>query len=104
MENGARVTRALHSERNTTCSDVHSGCFAFRDRRGSLGLAERLQTPTAMSLRRRRSRWARGAVLPEYALVVLFVAVPTLIGFAIGGYRMLENYRGVRANIVKTGP
>lgn len=57
-----------------------------------------------MSLRASRRRWSRGAVLPEYALVVIFVAVPTLVGFAIGGWKMLENYRGVRGNIMKTGP
>ena len=56
------------------------------------------------SSRSSKKRWVRGAVLPEYALVVLFVAVPTLIGFAVGGYRMLENYRGVRSNIVQATP
>lgn len=67
-------------------------------------MADGLHLAGAMFPRRSRTRWARGAVLPEYALVVLFVAVPTLIGFAIGGYRMLDNYRGVRSTIVKPTP
>lgn len=68
-------------------------------------MADALHSRDAMFFSRStRTRWARGAVLPEYALVVLFVAVPTLIGFAIGGYRMLDNYRGVRSNIVKSTP
>jgi hypothetical protein len=67
-------------------------------------VADGLHSFGVMFSRRSKTRWARGAVLPEYALVVLFVAVPTLIGFAVGGYRMLDNYRGMRANIVKSGP
>lgn len=54
------------------------------------------------ALRARRRR-ARGAALVEYA-VTLLVAIPSLAGMFAGGQKMLDNYRAMKANIVKTGP
>lgn len=50
-----------------------------------------------------QARRSRGAVLAEYA-VVLLVAIPAIAGMSAGGYAMLENYRTMRKNLVQTGP
>lgn len=54
-------------------------------------------------MKTRRRRWIRGTALPEYAIALL-VAIPAIAGMAAGGYRMLENYRAMKANIAKPGP
>lgn len=49
-----------------------------------------------------RSR-KRGAVLAEYALILL-VAIPAIAGMASGGVAMLDNYRFMRGKIAEPGP
>jgi len=43
---------------------------------------------------RRKSAWrdTRGAVMVEYALLLTFVAVPTIVGFTIAGGKLLTGY------------
>ena len=52
---------------------------------------------------RRRAR-RRGAVLVEYALLLTFLAVPTIAGLTYGGVLMLQNYRASRAEMLRPFP
>ena len=54
-------------------------------------------------MKTRRRKWIRGTALPEYAIALL-VAIPAIAGMAAGGYKMLDNYRVMKANIAKPGP
>ena len=57
-----------------------------------------------MSKQTRSIRRARGAVIVEYALLLTFVAVPTMMGLSLGGVRMLAEYRSSRALIMAPVP
>lgn len=57
-----------------------------------------------MSKRTRSSRRSRAAVIVEYALLLTFVAVPTMMGVSLGGVRMLAEYRSSRALIMAPVP
>jgi hypothetical protein len=46
----------------------------------------------------------RGAVLVEYALLLTFLAVPTIAGLTYGGVPMLQNYRASRAEMLRPFP
>jgi len=45
-----------------------------------------------------------GAIAVEYALLVTFVAVPTVIGLTTGGVKMLKDYRTGREAMLKPTP
>jgi len=45
-----------------------------------------------------------GAVVVEYALLVAFVAVPTVVGLTAGGVIMLNGYRTGRDAMLKPTP
>lgn len=53
---------------------------------------------------RSRRRSLRAAVLVEYALLLTFVAIPTLMGVTAGGIKMLADYRSARATLMSTVP
>lgn len=53
--------------------------------------------------RARRARH-RGAVLVEYALLLTFLAVPTIAGLTYGGVLMLQNYRASRNEMLRPFP
>lgn len=55
-----------------------------------------------MSKQTRSSR--RAAVLVEYALLLAFVAVPAVMGLALGGVKMLAEYRSSRQMIMSPVP
>jgi hypothetical protein len=57
------------------------------------------RNPRMTTLNRRRA-----AVLVEYALLLTFVAVPTMLGITTGGIRMLASYRASRAQILAPTP
>ncbi|MEO8878662.1 MAG: hypothetical protein ABI461_23940, partial [Polyangiaceae bacterium] len=50
---------------------------------------------------RRKSAWrdTRGAVMVEYALLLTFVAVPTVIGLSIAGVQLLHGYIAERDHL-----
>ena len=50
------------------------------------------------------TRRQRGAVLVEYALLLTFVAIPTLIGITLGGVKMLADYRTSRTTLMAPIP
>lgn len=52
----------------------------------------------------RRTPRSRAAVLVEYALLLTFVAVPTMAGVAAGGKAMLSSYQRSRAQILSPMP
>ncbi|HVJ94738.1 MAG TPA: hypothetical protein VM580_33355 [Labilithrix sp.] len=56
-----------------------------------------------MSRRFHRAR-RRGAVLVEYALLLTAFALPTMLGIAVGGMKMLTEYRDARDLILKPFP
>ena len=58
------------------------------------------------SARSRRSlaRNQRGAVAAEYALLLTFVAVPTVLGILAGAATMLSNYNSARAAMLAPNP
>lgn len=49
-------------------------------------------------------RRARGAVLVEYAFLLLAVAVPAMAGFVAGGAALLREYRVARDAVVEATP
>jgi hypothetical protein len=51
-----------------------------------------------------RTRRARGAVLVEYALLLTFVAIPTMMGITAGGVKMLADYRSSRTTLMAPIP
>jgi Flp pilus assembly pilin Flp len=53
----------------------------------------------------RSARRARmGAVMVEYALIVAFVAVPTVIGVGLGGVELTKSYTAQRTRILLPFP
>ena len=63
--------------------------------------------PTASRdvVRRVRARTrARGAVLVEYAFLLVAVAVPTVMGMTAGGLAMLKEYQTSRGQILQSTP
>lgn len=55
-------------------------------------------------LQPRSLRGTRGAVLVEYALLLVGVAVPTVIGLVAGGSIMLQKYQEGRDAILQSYP
>jgi hypothetical protein len=55
---------------------------------------------------RRSSKRAgqRGAVIVEYALLLTFVAIPTVMGIVAGGVAMLKDYQEARSLLLRTFP
>jgi hypothetical protein len=51
-----------------------------------------------------RTARARGAVLVEYALLLTFVAIPTMMGITAGGVKMLADYRSSRTTLMAPIP
>ena len=47
---------------------------------------------------------SRGAVLVEYALLLTFVAIPTMMGITLGGIKMLADYRSSRTTLLAPIP
>lgn len=47
---------------------------------------------------------SRGAVLVEYALLLTFVAIPTMMGITAGGVKMLADYRSSRTTLMAPIP
>lgn len=58
------------------------------------------------SARAKRSlyRHRRGAVAAEYAMLLTFVAVPTVLGILAGAATMLSNYNTARAALLAPNP
>jgi hypothetical protein len=54
--------------------------------------------------RSRRIASARGAVLVEYALLLVAVAIPTMIGIGLGGVKMYASYQRERALMLQNTP
>lgn len=46
----------------------------------------------------------RGAVLVEYALLLVAVAIPTMIGISLGGVAMYANYQREKALMLQNNP
>jgi hypothetical protein len=63
-------------------------------------------TPSHADLARgsRRIASARGAVLVEYALLLVAVAIPTMIGIGMGGVKMYASYQRERALMLQNTP
>lgn len=49
-------------------------------------------------MKRKIRRWnrRRGAVMVEYALLLVAVGIPAMAGLTYGGVKMLQNYRTAR--------
>jgi len=60
------------------------------------------------SMTRRRmkgiARAQRGAVVVEYALLVAFVAVPTVMGIGVGGLKLLGSYQTQKQLVLQAYP
>ncbi len=59
------------------------------------------------AVRPRGRRWrgsSRGAVLVEYAFLLVAVGIPTMAGISLGGARMYSNYNRARAAILANTP
>ena len=54
----------------------------------------------------RRSAWrdSRGAVMVEYALLLTFVAVPTVVGLTASGVQLLSGYVRLRNTLLSFTP
>lgn len=50
-----------------------------------------------------RSR-ARGAVLVEYAFLLVAFGIPTIVGLSLGGVKMLQNYQEARNAMLRPAP
>ncbi len=61
-------------------------------------------TRSSRSQRRPLAASGRGAVIVEYALLLTFVAIPTLIGITAGGMKMLADYRSSRTTLIAPIP
>ncbi len=59
---------------------------------------------TDFGRRSRRIANARGAVLVEYALLLVAVAIPTMIGIGLGGVKMYAGYQRERALMLQNTP
>jgi hypothetical protein len=55
-----------------------------------------------MSLTKRSRR--RGAVMVEYAFLLVAVAIPTMAGLVIGGTKLLASYQTGRNHILRAVP
>ena len=53
---------------------------------------------------RSRTLSGRGAVIVEYALLLTFVAIPTMMGITLGGIKMLADYRSSRTTLIAPIP
>ncbi len=51
-----------------------------------------------------RARRSRGAVMVEYALLLTFVAVPTVVGFTAAGVTLLSAYISMRDYLLLPTP
>jgi Flp pilus assembly pilin Flp len=47
---------------------------------------------------------SRGAVMVEYAFLLVAVAVPAIIGISLGGVGMLQKYERTRTTILNNSP
>ena len=54
-------------------------------------------------MRKQRSR-ARGAVLVEYAFLLVAFGIPAVIGIIAGGANMYSNYKSAKAAILSPLP
>jgi len=54
----------------------------------------------------KRSAWrdTRGAVMVEYALLLTFVAVPTVVGLTAAGVNLLNGYIDIRDHLLWPTP
>lgn len=59
---------------------------------------------TGAKARARARALSRGAVMVEYALLLVFVVIPFFIGITTGGMEMLRDYREGRAKMVRNYP
>lgn len=50
------------------------------------------------------ARRARGAVMVEYAFLLVAVGIPAMTGLAVGGKRMYDNYIDARSHILAPFP
>ena len=64
----------------------------------------RTRTKNDRVVRSRGIARARGAVLVEYALLLVAVAIPTMIGIGLGGVKMYANYQRDRALMLQNTP
>lgn len=53
---------------------------------------------------RLKTRRSRGAVMVEYALLLVAVGVPTVAGLTAGGAQMFKNYRTARNHMLSAFP
>lgn|GEM_PF-1536364 len=53
---------------------------------------------------RARVRGRRGVVMVEYALLLVAVGIPTIVGLGLGGARMLTGYVQTRNAILQPNP
>lgn len=62
-------------------------------------------TPAKTTFRRSRHLAnRRGAVLVEYAFLLVAVGIPTMVGITAGGVKMYANYQRQRALIMQNTP
>lgn len=58
------------------------------------------------AVKAKRSGWrdTRGAVMVEYALLLTFVAVPTVVGLTAAGVTLLNGYVSIRDHLLWPTP
>ncbi len=56
------------------------------------------------SRRYRDARGVRGAVAVEYAMLLVMVAIPTIVGIVAGGVNLLNDYNTGRSAILAASP
>ena len=59
---------------------------------------------TTVAHRTKSRRNARGAVVVEYAFLLVAVAIPTVMGMTAGGLAMLKEYQASRSQILQSTP
>ena len=55
-------------------------------------------------MRRARGRNKRGAVIVEYAFLLVAVAMPTMFGITVGGMQLYTDYIAVKQQILRPLP
>ena len=63
-----------------------------------------MQSRHAVKARVKARQKAGGAVIVEYAFLLVAVAIPTIMGMTAGGLAMLKDYQAARNQILQSTP
>lgn len=69
-----------------------------------MGALSSVSKPSKATVRATARARASGAVMVEYALLLVFVVIPVFIGITTGGLEMLRDYQEGRAKMIRNYP